>query len=52
MDSLVTEIMEIHHNKKVDAPSGSALSLSEAIANGRKVIQWTESSIEIWNLAS
>ena len=32
-----TEIMEIHHNKKVDAPSGSALSLSEAIQDGRKM---------------
>jgi 4-hydroxy-tetrahydrodipicolinate reductase len=31
------EIMEIHHNKKVDAPSGTALGLGEAAAKGRKV---------------
>lgn len=29
------EIVEIHHNKKADAPSGTALSLAKSIANGR-----------------
>ncbi len=29
------EIFEMHHNNKVDAPSGTALSLGEAIAKGR-----------------
>lgn len=31
------EILEMHHNKKVDAPSGTALALGEAAARGRKV---------------
>lgn len=31
------EILEIHHNKKADAPSGTALGLGEAAAKGRKV---------------
>lgn len=29
------EIMEMHHNQKVDAPSGTALMLGEAVADGR-----------------
>jgi 4-hydroxy-tetrahydrodipicolinate reductase len=29
------EILEMHHNKKVDAPSGTALLLGEAAAKGR-----------------
>ena len=29
------EIMEIHHNKKKDAPSGTALKLAEALAEAR-----------------
>ena len=29
------EIMEIHHNRKEDSPSGTALSLGDAIAEGR-----------------
>lgn len=29
------EIMEIHHNKKADSPSGTALKLGQAIAGGR-----------------
>lgn len=29
------EILEIHHNRKVDAPSGTALMLGEAAAEGR-----------------
>jgi 4-hydroxy-tetrahydrodipicolinate reductase len=31
------EIVEMHHNKKVDAPSGTALLLGRAAAAGRKV---------------
>jgi len=31
------EIVEMHHNKKVDAPSGTALLFGEAAAQGRKV---------------
>lgn len=31
------EIVEIHHNKKVDAPSGTALMLGEAVAAGRGI---------------
>jgi 4-hydroxy-tetrahydrodipicolinate reductase len=29
------ELMEIHHNKKKDAPSGTALALARAVADGR-----------------
>ena len=31
------EILEMHHNKKVDAPSGTALMLGEAAAAGRNI---------------
>ncbi len=31
------EIIEAHHNQKVDAPSGTALMLGQAAADGRKV---------------
>lgn len=31
------EVLEMHHNQKVDAPSGTALMLGEAAAAGRKV---------------
>ncbi|QPM91641.1 4-hydroxy-tetrahydrodipicolinate reductase [Pseudooceanicola algae] len=31
------EIVEYHHNRKVDAPSGTALMLGEAAAEGREV---------------
>jgi 4-hydroxy-tetrahydrodipicolinate reductase len=31
------EIIEEHHNKKKDAPSGTALLLGEAVAQGRKI---------------
>jgi 4-hydroxy-tetrahydrodipicolinate reductase len=31
------EILEMHHNRKVDAPSGTALMLGEAAAAGRNV---------------
>jgi len=32
------EIVEAHHNQKVDAPSGTALMLGEAAADGRGVM--------------
>jgi 4-hydroxy-tetrahydrodipicolinate reductase len=31
------EILEMHHRRKLDAPSGTALSLGEAVAEGRGV---------------
>jgi 4-hydroxy-tetrahydrodipicolinate reductase len=31
------EILEMHHNKKIDAPSGTALLLGRAAAAGRKI---------------
>ena len=31
------EIVEAHHRRKVDAPSGTALALGEAVARGRQV---------------
>jgi 4-hydroxy-tetrahydrodipicolinate reductase len=31
------EVLEIHHNRKVDAPSGTALMLGQAAAEGRKL---------------
>jgi 4-hydroxy-tetrahydrodipicolinate reductase len=31
------EVLEMHHNRKVDAPSGTALMLGEAAAAGRKI---------------
>jgi 4-hydroxy-tetrahydrodipicolinate reductase len=31
------EILEMHHNQKVDAPSGTALLLGEAAARGRAI---------------
>lgn len=31
------EVLEMHHNKKVDAPSGTALLLGEAAAEGRNI---------------
>jgi 4-hydroxy-tetrahydrodipicolinate reductase len=31
------EILEMHHNKKVDAPSGTALLFGEAAAEGRNI---------------
>lgn len=36
-DQFDIEIVEMHHNRKIDAPSGTALSLGEAAANGRGV---------------
>jgi 4-hydroxy-tetrahydrodipicolinate reductase len=31
------EVLEMHHNKKVDAPSGTALLLGQAAARGREI---------------
>jgi 4-hydroxy-tetrahydrodipicolinate reductase len=31
------EVLEMHHNRKVDAPSGTALMLGEAAAKGRNI---------------
>ncbi len=36
-DDYDIEILEMHHNKKIDAPSGTALMLGEAAASGRGV---------------
>jgi 4-hydroxy-tetrahydrodipicolinate reductase len=36
-NSFDVEILEIHHNQKVDAPSGTALMLGRAAADGRGV---------------
>ncbi|MEM6481875.1 MAG: 4-hydroxy-tetrahydrodipicolinate reductase [Pseudomonadota bacterium] len=36
-DDFDIEVVETHHNQKVDAPSGTALMLGEAAAEGRKV---------------
>lgn len=36
-DSFDLEILEMHHNQKIDAPSGTALALGEAAAQGRGV---------------
>jgi 4-hydroxy-tetrahydrodipicolinate reductase len=36
-DDFDVEILEMHHNKKVDAPSGTALLLGRAAAEGRGV---------------
>ena len=37
LDDYDIEIVEMHHNKKVDAPSGTALLLGEAAAAGRQI---------------
>jgi 4-hydroxy-tetrahydrodipicolinate reductase len=34
-DDYDVDVLEMHHNQKVDAPSGTALSLGEAVAKGR-----------------
>lgn len=36
-DSFDIEIVEMHHNRKIDAPSGTALLLGQAAARGRGV---------------
>jgi 4-hydroxy-tetrahydrodipicolinate reductase len=43
-DSFDIEIVEMHHRAKVDAPSGTALLLGEAVAAGRKVDLATHSA--------
>ena len=40
------EILEMHHNKKVDAPSGTALMFGRAAAEGREVAL-TERSVRV-----
>jgi 4-hydroxy-tetrahydrodipicolinate reductase len=40
------EILEMHHNKKIDAPSGTALLLGRAAAEGRG-IDLTERSVRV-----
>lgn len=37
LDGYDAEIVEMHHRRKVDAPSGTALALAEAIAEGRGI---------------
>jgi 4-hydroxy-tetrahydrodipicolinate reductase len=37
-DGFDAELIEIHHNQKRDAPSGTALFLAEAVAKGRKQV--------------
>ena len=34
-DETDTDVIELHHRKKLDAPSGTALALGEAVAKGR-----------------
>lgn len=41
------EILEKHHNQKIDAPSGTALSLGQAAAKGRN-IHFEEKSVLNW----
>lgn len=36
-DDFDVEIVEMHHNQKMDAPSGTALSLGAAVAHGRSI---------------
>jgi 4-hydroxy-tetrahydrodipicolinate reductase len=36
-DSFDIEILEMHHNQKIDAPSGTALMLGRAAAEGRGI---------------
>ena len=36
-DDYDIEILEMHHNKKIDAPSGTALMLGRAAAEGRGI---------------
>jgi 4-hydroxy-tetrahydrodipicolinate reductase len=36
-DAYDVEIFEMHHNKKIDAPSGTALMLGRAAAEGRGI---------------
>ncbi len=43
------EILEMHHNKKIDAPSGTALMLGEAAAKGRGITLEDPSKHSIFN---
>jgi 4-hydroxy-tetrahydrodipicolinate reductase len=43
-DEFDVEIFEMHHNKKIDAPSGTALLLGEAAAAGRGIDLATHSA--------
>ena len=36
-DEFDAEIIEVHHSRKVDAPSGTALRLAEAVAEGKSL---------------
>lgn len=36
-DEFDIEVLEMHHNRKIDAPSGTALLLGRAAAEGRKI---------------
>lgn len=36
-DEFDAEIVEVHHGKKLDAPSGTALRLAEAVAEGKEL---------------
>jgi 4-hydroxy-tetrahydrodipicolinate reductase len=49
-DSFDIEIFEAHHNKKIDAPSGTALGMAQAIATARHknlddIAQWTRHGV-------
>ena len=44
-DSYDAEILEMHHRRKVDAPSGTALALGRAVAAGRGV-DLTDKAVE------
>ena len=37
------EIVEMHHNRKIDAPSGTALMLGRAAAQGQRRRTWRSS---------
>jgi 4-hydroxy-tetrahydrodipicolinate reductase len=51
-DDYDIEILEMHHNKKLDAPSGTALMLGEAAASGRGVPLTDPASSSIFDLKS
>jgi 4-hydroxy-tetrahydrodipicolinate reductase len=46
------EILEMHHNKKLDAPSGTALMLGEAAASGRDTLPKEPTKKSIFELKS
>ncbi len=41
VDGYTTEIQEIHHTKKLDAPSGTAITLAEQIIGNSNYKNWT-----------